>query len=316
MTRNQLAAAAALLLALQGCSTSTAAEPPPQGGPGGPELLAPGVLSTRMGEYSPTFDPERQELVFMRRTPGRFDYTLYRSRLVDGAWSEPESLPFSGSWRDGGPSFVPGGDALLFDSRRPAEGLEPESINVWRVERSDAPGANGWGAPALLRAVSVNPPSDDGDQADEFGPFEDARGNLYVYSFRVPDRGGRHYVLERGADEVRHESELPDPSANTFVGYASLSPDGNLAVVEGRARGRNDTDLFLYRKDVRGRWGGAIELPSVNTRWGEGTPSITADGRSLLFSSSRTTGDERAAFSNLYRIDLAVLLEADGAQQR
>ncbi|MTB51775.1 hypothetical protein [Lewinella sp. W8] len=36
-------------------------------------LIAPGLVSTKMGEYSPTFDPARNELYFMRRTPGVFD---------------------------------------------------------------------------------------------------------------------------------------------------------------------------------------------------------------------------------------------------
>lgn len=67
--------------------------------PATPQLLAPGVLSTSSGEYSPTFDPVRSELAFIRRTPVRFDYTLYASRLGVGGWSMPQVLPFSGDYR-------------------------------------------------------------------------------------------------------------------------------------------------------------------------------------------------------------------------
>lgn len=320
MHRTTLAATTALLVAFQGCSASGVEAPQEGRAESVPQLLAPGILSTRMGEYSPTLDVERGELVFMRRTPGEFDYTLYSSRRVDGAWIAPVPLPFSGEWRDGGASFVPDGSALLFDSRRPAEGLDERSINVWRVARSEDGGADsgraGWEEPELVRLASEGPSSEDGDQADEFGPFEDSGGNVYFYSFRKPDRGGRHYVLEPGATRVRHENALPDPSADTFVGYATVSADGDLAVIEGRAVGRRDTDLFLYRRDERGRWGAAIELPSVNTRWGEGTPFLTADGTTLVFASTRPSGDERTAVSNLYTIDVAALVEASEARDR
>ncbi len=45
-----------------------------------PRLVAPGIVSTANGEYHPSFHAGRSELFFMRRTPGRFDYTLYVSR--------------------------------------------------------------------------------------------------------------------------------------------------------------------------------------------------------------------------------------------
>ena len=57
-----------------------------------PRLISPGVVSTAQGEYSPTFDTTRRELVFMRRTPGQFDYTLYSTRVSEDGWSEPEAL--------------------------------------------------------------------------------------------------------------------------------------------------------------------------------------------------------------------------------
>jgi hypothetical protein len=270
-----------------------------------PVLLAPGVLSTKQGEFSPTLDPERGELFFMRRTPGRFDYKIFVSRRDAGGWTTPEPAPFSTGSRDAGPSLSPDGNTLVFDSRAPAPGLAPRSINLWTTERL----ADGWSEPALIRAASANAPDDDIAEVDEFGPLLDAEGTLYFYSFRPPHRGGRHYRVRAGAPaEVLEAPDLPDPSASTFVGYLTLSPDSTLAVIEGRSRTGRDTDLFLARRDETGAWSDPEPIDAVNTRFNDGTPYLTPDGRSLLFASTRPTTDALAGNSNLYIIETSAFL--------
>ena len=93
--------------------------------------------------------------------------------------------------------------------------------------------------------------------------------------------------------------QLPDPSADTFVGYLTLSADGQTAVIEGRDKLGTDTDLF-YACQKDGAWGDAQPLTQLNTAFGEGTPYLTADGQWLWFASDRaaqTPGD-----SDLYRV--------------
>ncbi len=297
-------------LGLLACS----AQAPLHGGAPGdaaaaPRLLAPGILSTRRGEYSPTLDVVRGELIFMRRTPGRFDYTLYVSRKDGDSWLPPKPLPISGQHRDGGPYLSREGNELVFDSSRPVEGLELDSINLWRSTR----GPEGWTQPTLLRRASENPPQPSGSNpkdakagADEFGPSFDSNGNVYFYSFRAPYRGGRHYVI-RPSGSVELDESLPDPSAQTFVCYATFSADGKTAVLEGRAPGRRDTDLFVTRRSAAGAWSEPLSIAAVNTTAGEGTPYLTPDGNQLLFASSRPTNDPRCSTSNLWVIATSAL---------
>lgn len=271
-----------------------------------PELVAPGQVSTGQGEYSPSFHAERDELYFMRRTPGRFDYTLYVARRAGGAWQAPEVLPFSGMSRDGAPAIAPDGETLYFDSRRPAEGLRRGSINLWRVERT----GSSWGEPALLRLASTEPEGSDAAGADEFGPVVTADGTLWFYSFRPPHREGRHYrATPPDYAAVAIDRDLPDPSAPTFVGYLALSADGRTAVIEGRARerGRRDSDLYYACRDDEGNWSETRPLEQVNTPWGEGGPALGTDGRSLWFSSDRPSGHPDAGDNNLWRIDTSTL---------
>lgn len=263
-------------------------------------LVAPGVVSTADGEYSPTFDRARGELVFMRRTPGKFDYTLYTSRLEDGRWTTPQPLPFSGEHRDAAPYFSPDGGTLLFDSRRPADGLEPRSINLWRAERD----GDGWTEPRLLRAASKNAPVEDRVGADEFGPAVDAAGRLSFYSFRPPFRGGARYFVGPGAPgDVTLDADTPDPSAPTFVGYHYVDPVGDVVLLEGRAEGRRDNDLFWSARGADGAWSPALPLAALNTRAAEGGPFLSSDGQLLFFTSDRRADSSGAGDADLYVVE-------------
>lgn len=158
----------------------------------------------------------------------------------------------------------------------------------------------------------MNPPTNGNAGDDEFGPVIDDAGNISFYSFRAPFRGGSHYVIE--SDVVRREVLLPDPSASTFVCYLTLSRDGNLAVMEGRALGRRDTDLFVATRDADGSWSAPLPINAVNTEANEGTPYLTPVGEALLFASTRSTSEKQSSASNIYVIGLKAALAGSQMQ--
>ena len=274
-------------------------------GDGNLHILAPGVISTKLGEYSPTLDTSGNELYFMRRTPGIFDYTIFTSTLVNKQWSQPAIAPFSGNFRDAAPYLSPDGGLLLFDSRRPDPTFADNSINLWYVKRT----SEGWSEARKFFEPSKNSPDEPDVGRDEFGPAMDAEGNLYFYSFRRPYRGGAHYLsLPPDYQQVILNEELPDPSAATFVSYAYISPDGRIALLEGRAQDRNDRDIFCSCKDSNGVWGPPREMKSINSRYYDGVPTLSLDGNYLLFASNREVERRDLAYSNLYIIKAEELL--------
>lgn len=269
-------------------------------------LLAPGLLSTSMGEFSPFFDFNSNELYFMRRTPGIFDYTIYQSKLTEEGWTTPEIASFSGKFRDAAPYLSPDGTTLFYDSKRPSFGLAAESINIWSTMRT----GNGWAEPQLIRTPSLNSSSEPVPGRDEFGPAVDAEGNLYFYSFRQPNRGGHFYVSSApDFQDVQLNSDLPDPSAPTFVSYLYLTPEGNFALLEGRTQGRRDTDIFCSRKLTNGTWTKAVNIQSINSTAGDGTPSMSADGKFVFFASDRKTTQSAASNPNLYMVSTKKILD-------
>jgi hypothetical protein len=262
------------------------------------QLIAPGIISTNMGEYSPTFDCERNELYFMRRTPGIFDYTIYKSTLMRSSWTEPEIVTFSGKFRDAAPYLSPDGNTLFYDSKRPDPSVAENSINLWFSNRT----TTGWSKPTFLKQSSINVRDEPKAGQDEFGPAVDGNGKLYFYSFRSPDRGGSRYSSEPPYNKIKMDNDIPDPSYDTFVSYLYISPDGRLAITEGKGKTGRDTDLYFSRLSDDGQWSPPTPITAVNTAYGEGGPFISSDGKYFFFTSNRPTNDAKSSDANLYMV--------------
>ena len=249
-----------------------------------PQRLAPGNISTEMGEFNPTFDVDRGEFYFMRRTPGLFDYTIMLSKKTESGWTDPEVASFSGVYRDDSPYLSADGNTLFFDSDRPHPDVAPRSINIWKTLRTKA----GWSDPVLIQAASINKASEAVPGRDEFGPVLDGNENLVFYSFRAPFRGGKRFQLSSADNYQSLEAinDLPDPSARTFVSYISFSNDGKTAIMDGRHPGRRDAGLFYSCKNADGEWSAATLLPKVNTTTSESGPRLSSDGSMLFYVSN------------------------------
>ena len=163
-------------------------------------------MSTLDGEYSPTFDALRGELVFMRRTPGLFDYTLVRSRFDDGRWTATKTLPCSETWRDAAPyragiRILSAGPEYATASVDPSAAtivsylyVDPEGcFAVMEGRRDGRRGAGpfcscsdddgGWAEPVALEAVNT--------VADEGGPWVTGPGGHLLFTSTRPAGQGR-----------------------------------------------------------------------------------------------------------------------------
>lgn len=253
-----------------------------------------------MGEYSPFFDINANELFFMRRTPNKFDYTIYSSKLTSKGWSKPNIVSFSGKYRDAAPYISPDGNKLFFDSKRPSKFVKENSINIWFSEKKDSK----WSDPKLVKEASINSIDETKDGLDEFGSAVDSDNNLYFYSFRNPYRGGKHYVTKGTKfNQVELAQDLPDPSYKTFVSYLYISPNGKFILLEGKGKNNSKTDIYYSCKNSKDEWITPINLSEINTNYGEGVASLTADGKFLSFASDRKTNSKTSSDSNLYIIE-------------
>jgi len=288
------------------------------------ELIGEGTVSTDQDEFGAMPDKDWSTLYFNRSVPAHYHYVMYVSHFQSGTWSMPETLPFSGEYRDSDPVLSADGRTLYFVSDRPAEGLEPNRFHAWSADRT----ATGWTNPHPLRG----PVNEKGNT--EFVSFA-ANGNLYFTS----DRSGSSFDVYRcrlvNGQYQPAESLGPDVNDGRYTIEAFVAPDESFVLLGSFARDSlGNADLYVAY-NVNGVWSKPVNFgPSINTRARDYSPRISPDGKYLLFSSERGFPTElhdqpvsyqefarrmRGALNglgNIYRVPLSDALGAAAEQRR
>ncbi len=119
-----------------------------------------------------------------------------------------------------------------------------------------------------------------------------AEGDILLLYFENSAYYGDLFVAEFENNEVKNVEKLPKVinSKNHEIA-ASITKNGDaIYFASDREGGYGGVDLYVSRKLPNGEWGPAQNLgPSVNTSFDEDFPNITADGRTLYFSSKGHT---------------------------
>lgn len=213
---------------------------------------------------------------------GGIDIWVAHRSSTDVGFDEPVRLaePINSTFDDFCPTPVRG-KGLYFVSRRPG-GCAPNSADMYFARENPA---HGWTDPVHL-GCTVN------SAADEFSPSyveEDGGGALYFSS----NRGGNH--------DIYRSPQLADGSFGAPSAVASLNTpadefrpnirkDGLEIVFDSnRAFGEGATDIYAAtRSSVDQPWSQAVNLGNeINTPFGESRASLSWDGRTLLFGSTK-----------------------------
>jgi outer membrane protein OmpA-like peptidoglycan-associated protein/tetratricopeptide (TPR) repeat protein len=112
--------------------------------------------------------------------------------------------------------------------------------------------------------------------------------DLYITHFVRSGKGGNDYTwtpLENMGPNINDQ--------NSWEAQPTLSADGNTLIYarNGIMTKDSDNDLFISRRDERGRWTKAMPLSELNTKNKDKSPFLHQDGETLYFVSSST--DER-----------------------
>jgi Tol biopolymer transport system component len=238
-----------------------------------PVLLAPGVISTAAGEFAPTFMPDGKTVYFTGDS-----VKIYESKWVNGQWSKPARISFTGPWRDMDPFLTPDGKRLYFSSYRPhdssTENTPKKIAHVWYADRL-AGGA--WSAPHHLDAP-VNLPG-----VNDYAPAISASQDLFVYS---PNRDtsnrttyyfkwlGDHYDAPK-AIPINGKGGVHDPYISADERFLVFASGGDLYIAFRQANGWSDRIKFS---------------PQVNDGRKKSSPSVSPDGKMLYYSSDSVNG--------------------------
>ena len=87
-----------------------------------PKLFAPFLLDYKKHHMhsAPAFSPAGNEIYFSAYVKNELPQRIFYTKMsVDGIWSKPEVVSFSGEYQEGGPIMSPDGKRIYFYSKRP-----------------------------------------------------------------------------------------------------------------------------------------------------------------------------------------------------
>lgn len=246
------------------------------------ELFGPGLISTEFYERDLAISPGGDEIIFTLGDYKQYHRVLVTTKRIDGQWTTPEVLSFSGTHQDIEPFLSHDGKRLYFASNRPMHGeTENGDYNIWYADRS----AGSWGTPRAIDTI-VN------TDMDEFFPAVSANNNLYFTATREDGMGREDiYRAQWNGDHYLPPAVL-DSAINTpaFEFNAYISPAEDLLIFSsyGRADGMGGGDLYISLKDEFGNWGNSRNLGgAVNSEFLDYCPFVDWPRRNLYFTSER-----------------------------
>lgn len=282
-----------------------------------PRVFAEGVVSTVDDETGVTFSPDGTEVYFTKLVP----YTTFPrygvicvSHYIDGKWSTPEIVPFSGKNLDWGAKISPDGKTMFFTSSRPAPGLDEHVLRIWSVEKK----AQGWGEPHVLPAP-INEPVDrwnmdasvTSDGTIYFASDREEPFHFQIYRARYA--GGKYEPAEKLGPAINSKFSdaqpyiSPDEKILIFssTGDQSYPYEARAGDMQGGGRPYPRADLYISVKK-NGEWAPPRHLEhSINTVAEEGYATLTPDGRYMFFTSERNVFDvpvqERLSYEEMER---------------
>jgi hypothetical protein len=292
-----------------------------------PEMIGEGVISTRDDEFGGTLSPDGKTIYFDKTVPAHYLYVLCESQFVNGKWSKPEVLPFSGLYRDSDPVLSPDGQTMYVASDRPTtpKAADERRFQIWQVKKT----AQAWSEPALV------PGTINSEGSQVFASVTNS-GTMYFTSSR---KTGNYDIFRSRLVNGKYEAaedlgtSINGPSIASLEAW--IAPDESYLLIGsfGREGGFGNSDLFVSFPE-NGSWGKPVNLgPIVNTSAREYSPRVTADGEWLYFASEKGMPYDkidqpftfqqfedgmksvRNGLGNIYRVLLAPILKAAREQK-
>jgi len=255
-----------------------------------PRLFTPGVVSTGMFTRDVALSPDGNEIYFCVAI-GNYTYsTILYSKLVNGIWTPPEIVPFSGGpgVMDFEPAFSSDGSRMYFLSTRPDGDEEPGDQDIWYVDRTES----GWGNPVNLG----EPVNTDGG---EFFPSLTTDGTLYFTRNKKGSNLNQIYRSRWEKGAFQEAELLPDQvncGSNRFNAF--IAPDESYIIVPavGMEDSYDGVDYYIVFRDSEDHWSEPMNMgEKINLDNARGwSPYVSPDGSFFFFMATRTHEIEEA----------------------
>ena len=259
-----------------------------------PVPFAPGIVSTGMFTRDMAITPDGKEMYFCVAI-GNYTYsTILVTKEIDGKWTAPEIVPFSGGpgILDFEPALSPDGNRLYFLSTRPDGDEEPGDQDIWYVDRME----NGeWGTP-------VNPGAPINTDGGEFFPSVTHNGTLYFTRNPAGSRLNEIYRSKIVDGAFSEPERLPDQvNCGTTRFNAFVAPDESYMIVPamGMPDAYDGVDYYIVFRDENDSWSEPVNMgAAINNENARGwSPYVSPDGNYFFFMVTKTREIDEAKWT-------------------
>jgi hypothetical protein len=252
------------------------------------------TVNSASDETQVTITHSGLSLYFSTDRPGGFgqsDIWVSHRSSIGAPWEEPRNLGplINGPNPEFAPAFSPDDHWMFFPSAGRPGGLG--SVDIYVTYRTDAMDDFGW-EPAVHLGPEINSPSNDADPF-YFVDAETGEATLYFVSNRL----GTFDIFEshQNADGLFQNAVLNKELSTAAYGdrHLTIRRDGlELIFTSDRPGGIGGLDLWASTRDnTHDPWSEPLNLgPRVNTEFDERGPSLSSNGLTLFFSSTRPGG--------------------------
>jgi len=263
-----------------------------------PRIFFPGTVSRKgVVHFNNSFRDDGGLLAYTitgKDVPGY----VVTQRWTGEAFEGPVRLPLDPGSVHSDPSLSSDGQRILFASTLPLPGeTEGGGFRLWQVVRVD----DGWSAPEPVR-IADEPAGGKGY------PSLASDGTLYFSSMPDGTRNSDIYRAAPAGEGYAAPEKLPPPvNTDRFEGDAYVDRQERFVIFAAfdREGGLGESDLHISFR-CGDEWTEPANLdPDVNSSGFDGSPWVTPDGRTLLFTSSRPTdASGEPDFFNVYSVSL------------
>lgn len=239
------------------------------------------VNTPTFGEGCPIQSPDGKYLYYAsNNSAGHGGLDIWRAPRVPGGWGTPENL--GAPVNTAADEFCPDparGNRLFFVRR-----LSATNTDIYLTKGE----ANGWTPPRRLPTGdnAINSP------AEEWSPsYFEAKGHEYLYFSSTRNATGTPPTQDIFYSVDFGPAQLVGGGVNSSASDArpNVRLDGLEMVWDSTRTGSQMTDIWTAsRSSVDAEWGDAEQLPiGINSAAGESRATLSRDGRTLLFGSTR-----------------------------
>jgi len=251
-----------------------------------PKIFAPGFISTDDGELNSVFTKNGSEFYFSRRNiPGK-PSAIMVTRMVNGTWSVPQLVNFSGKKDDVDLFITPDGMSMIFCS----EGDKPPGPvsypdHDFRISHRTG---EKWSDPIPFAKEAAS-------AFEDYYPVVTASGNLYFNSQRSGPGTNDIYCSKYINHRYTKPVKMPETINTEYREFdAFLTQDEQMIIYSSdRPGGYGWSDLYVSWKKADGTWSAPRNLgETINSEYSEYGASLTPDGKYLFFTSTRNGSED------------------------